>query len=402
MVDRFAGEQAREALADTPVVIIQGPRQSGKTTLARQIGGGLPYVTLDDSTSLDAATRSPSSFLKAYPEGLILDEVQRAPKLFRSIKAAVDRDRRPGRFLITGSSNILLNPKLTESLAGRMETITLWPFSEAEIEGADPDLSWLFGNDRPPSGSPFDLDRLAEGGFPEPHSRKSASRQRAWFDAYLKAILERDVRDLADIEGLAVLPRLIRSVADSVGETLNQTTLSRSTGIPATTLKRYLALLDAVFLTTDLPAWQSGLSHRVIKSSKVIFGDTGIACRLLNMRSGAFDRADPVLKGLLTSFIVMELKKTLPRLDPDLELSHFRSIRQYEVPIVIAQPDGGICGIDICLDPIPEGHSYRALEFLKELAGDRFVRGVVLTLDGESGPYTDRLWTAPISSLWSS
>lgn len=402
MIDRFAARKVRDAMSDTPVVVIQGPRQCGKTTLAREVMPDLPYVTLDDSIALDAAQRNPKSFLSAYKDGVILDEVQRAPDLFRSLKAEVDKDRRPGRFLVTGSSNILLLPKLSESLAGRMEVVPLWPLSQAEIGGSSTSfIQNLIDGNKPVGSEPFDRSVLAIGGFPEPVHRATDARRRAWFDAYLKALIERDVRDIADIEGLTSLPRLLRMLARQTSDQLNIAGLSRESGIPHTTLTRYVSLLEAVFLVWNIPAWQSGLSHRAIKGSRICFADTGILCTLLGVSPQKLSNDDPLFKQLVVNFIAMEIRKQAANLEESVEVCHFRSIRQYEVPVVLLFPDGKIIGIDVCEeDHITPAH-LRPLEFLAQVAEDRFAGGCLLHCGTETQAIGENLWSAPITSLWS-
>lgn len=388
-------------MEDTPVVMLQGPRQCGKTTLVQDVARHLPYVTLDDSLALEAALRNPTAFLRAYPDGVVLDEVQRAPDLFRAIKAEVDRSRKPGRYVVTGSSNLLTLPRLTESLAGRMEVLSLWPLSQSEMAGGSGSLlDDLFAGRAPMSpGKPFGLHHLVEGGFPEPLGRTSPARKQAWHEGYLKALIERDIRGLSDIEGLASLPRLLRLLARCAGETINVAALSRDSGIPHTTLQRYLGLLESVFLIWAVPAWQSGLSHRVIKADRLAFVDSGVCLSLLGLDVERLSPYDPLTRGLLSAWAAMEFRKMAGWSGSRLSIHHFRSVRQYEVPIVALHPDGRMLAFDVTSEAAPGKQGFRALEFLQQVAGDRWAGGFLLHAGPEAAPYAEGLSALPLSSL---
>ncbi len=398
---RNLAQNLTEALADTPVVVVQGPRQCGKSTLVRQICD-LPYVTLDDNLALDAALRSPASFLKSYPDGFIIDEVQRAPLLSRSIKAEVDANRLPGRFVLTGSANILALPKLADSLAGRMEVVSLWPLSMGEITGqADDFASWAFQTENPlpdlPRPTSTDLHTsLLTGGFPEPVSRTSTTRRSAWFENYLKALVERDVRELADIEGLFALPRLLRALARDAFEVTNVSSLSRDTGLPPTTLTRYLALLEGVFLTRSIPAWTATNKGKAAKTARLAFVDSGILAHLLSLTE---TRDLPLI--LWENLVAIELVKQSGWSKIRYEVNHFRSVRQYSVPVVLAHTDGRLVGLTIIDRPVAEPEDFRALQYLAEVADPLLVRGIVLTLGGSPRIYNETLCSLPINAVWS-
>lgn len=402
MIQRRMGRRILEAMGDTPVVMVQGPRQCGKSTLVREVAPHLPYVSLDDPAALDFAHRNPRAFLRAHPQGLILDEVQRAPDIFRSLKAEVDEDRRPGRFLLTGSSSLLLLPKLSESLAGRMEVASLWPLAQCEInEGQAAFIDQAFGGALSlEKGERLDWTAVSKGGFPEPFHRASEARRRAWFEAYVKALIERDVRSLSDIEGLTALPRLLKLLARCVGETLNVSSLSRESGIPHTTLQRYLGLLEAVFLIHPFSAWTSGLSHRTLKAQRVAFADSGLLLHLLGVDPSSLSPEEPLVRGILSSWVAMELLKQASWAEMSLEVVHFRSVRQYEVPIVLARSDGQIVAVDVTADSYPSPSGLRALEFLEQVAEGRLAAGILLTSGPEARRLSEKLWALPYSALW--
>lgn len=409
MIQRRLLPELRAALADTPVVVIHGPRQSGKTTLARMIAGERPprrYLTFDDATTLAAAVADPAGFIAALDGPVVLDEVQRAPALFPAIKAEVDRRRAPGRFLLTGSANVLLVPRISESLAGRVQILTLWPFAQAEIEErGESFIDDLFnGRTRKPASTPGKslalLDRILRGGYPEVHRRASADRRSAWFASYLTTILQRDVRDLAHIEGLTEMPRLLTLLASRTSGLLNHADLSRSLSMPQTTLKRYFALLEITFLIQTIPAWAGNLGLRLSKSPKVIIADTGLACHMLGL-----DRqrlvAEGNHRGLLTeSFVAGELIKQSGWSATRSRLLHFRAASGHEVDLVLEDAAGRIVGVEVKSAASVAASDFNGLKALQAAAGKRFLKGVVLYDAAETIPFGSALSAVPISSLW--
>lgn len=350
-----------------------------------------PYLTLDDAVTLDMAATSPASLLAAYPQGAVIDEAQRTPGLFRTLKAAVDKDRTPGKWLVTGSANLLLLPKLSESLAGRMETIDLWPLSQGEIEGKrEGFLTWAFEGGQPPPVEPaMDWqERVSRGGFPEPSGRPSASRREAWFASYVRALVERDVRDIAQVDGVVLLPRLLRALAADPYGVVNATALSRSTGIPPTSVGRYLGLLEAVYLVRNVPAWSGGGDARVAKSPRVALVDSGVADHLGASRE------------CLDNFVAMELMRQCSYLGEGHRVCHFRSARQYSLPAVVANAKGRCVGISVVPRESLAPADLQALKFFQGVAGNDFIGGVAFHLGQEVAPLGDGLWSMPLSALW--
>ena len=277
------------ALGDTPAVMLVGPRQAGKSTLVRDLAEGAHparYVSLDDIRSLEAARADPVGFIESATGPLVVDEVQRAPELLLPIKAAIDADRQPGRFILTGSAQVMLLPTVSESLAGRVELHTLWPFSQAEIEGVTGGMvEWLLdeGASPPPTPeTPRDalVDRLVRGGFPDAVDRDD-DRREEWLASYLSAMVQRDLRDLADIARLAEVPALLGSLAARVRAPLNKSDVSGSVGIPRTSVDRYLTLLEHVFLVRMLPAWHTNLIKQITKSPRLLVSDSALLVELL-------------------------------------------------------------------------------------------------------------------------
>ena len=417
MLQRNALPGLRAALADTPVVLLHGARQTGKTTLTQTIAGGKPprrYLTLDDPTVLAAAGSDPAGFIGGLEGSVVIDEVQHAPGLFPAIKAEVDRRRTSGRFLLTGSANVLLVPKLSESLAGRLQLITLWPLSQGEIEGrtegfidaafaakfapkfAGRDSSATKGSK---NGVPL-LDRIVRGGYPEPIARPSGARRSAWYGSYLTTILQRDVRDLANIEGLADFPRLLSLIASRTSGLLNFADLSRGLSMSQSTLKRYFSLLEATFLVVTLPAWSGNLGLRLTKAPKVMLADTGLACHLLGLDPARLKSDGNARGSLLENFVAMELVKQAGWSELEPKLFHFRTPSGREVDLVLEVPGGRVVGIEVKSSSGVNSDDFAGLRTLRETAGEKFVRGIVLYDGAEIVPFEKDLVAVPISALW--
>lgn len=397
------------SLKDSPVVFIQGARQTGKSTLARSLasqGHAARYLTLDDAATLSAAQTDPAGFIAGLDGPVIIDEVQRTPALALAIKSSVDSDRRAGRFLLTGSADVLVLPKLAESLAGRIEIHTLWPLSQGEISRNDEHfIDAVFHNKFKPAGAdpegwPILVDRLIQGGYPEMLNRASADRRQAWFGSYLTSILQRDVRDISNIRDLADLPRLLSLLASRAASLLDYADLSRGIGIPQTTLKRYMALLEATFLVQTLPAWFTNIGKRLAKSPKVLLNDTGLLTHLLGADASRL-KSDPTLGGgILENFIALELIKQRgwSKLQPALH--HFRTHNGDEVDLVLEDRAGRIVGIEVKASATIDASHFKGLRTLAEVAGKRFVRGIVLHAGKISIPFASNLLALPLTEIW--
>ena len=407
---RRAQEQLQEALQDTPVVLLHGARQVGKTTLARamSVGGKIRrYATLDDSPELSAAMADPSGFVNALTGPVVLDEVQRAPALFRAIKASVDRDRSSGRFLLTGSANVMMLPALSESLAGRIEVVPLWPLSQGEIEGteerfidhafADSAHMW---SAQPARSRPL-LERIIRGGFPEPSTRPDSRRRDAWFRAYADTTLRREVRELSGVEGLAELPRLLGALSARACGLLNVADVSRTLGMPQSTVRRYITLLEATFLVLLLPAWTTSRSSRLAKSPKVVICDSGLACNLTGADLKRLSQDGSARGLMLENFVAMELVKQREWSEARPALHHFRTASGHEVDFVLEDRAGRVVGIEVKSAGTVTSEDFRGLRTLRELAGKRFVRGIVLHDGRETVRFDPSLMSVPISALWS-
>ncbi len=394
-------------MADTPVVLVHGARQTGKSTLVKAHAESADkghYLTLDDATMLAAATEDPAGFLSRYEGSVVLDEVQRVPGLFQSIKLAVDRDRQPGRYLLTGSADVLLLPNLSESLAGRMEILTLWPFSGSELAGHSWSLVDALFEERPlpsvssPETRPAFLERVITGGFPEAVRRGSSRRRNAWFGSYVTTILQRDVRELSNIENLTILPRLLSMLAARAGSLINLAELSRALGLPHTTLTRYMTLLEATFLVRQLPPWSANLGKRLVKAPKMVLCDTGLMAYLLGIDSG--DTVPEHLIGrLVENYAAMELTKHLGWSDTRATLYHFRESAGREVDILLENAAGQVVGIEVKASASVSKNDFRHLHFLRERLGGRFFRGVVFYAGSECVSFDEQLEAVPLGVL---
>lgn len=408
MYKRHITTELHAALADTPVVLLNGARQTGKTTLARDYAGSasVPYVTLDDATQLAAARSDAKGFLLGLGDRAVIDEVQKAPELFPAIKMSVDQDRRPGRFLLTGSANVLLLPQISESLAGRMEILTLWPLSQGEISGRQETfLETVYADELTgfQVDESFDLKRaVLVGAFPEALQRSQGKRREAWFSSYITALLQRDVRDLSNIDGLTDMPRLMSLLASRVGSLLNISELSRSAGIPNSTLKRYLSLLQATFLFQPLPAWSSNLGKRLIKSPKIHLIDAGLAAHLAGVSEESMQRMPMHFGHLLENFVVGELRKQIGWSNKRVNMYHFRTTTGKEVDILLEDAAGCLVGIEVKSSATVVRKDFSGFDALSESAAKQFLRGIVLYTGNQAVSFGESYLALPLNALWQS
>ena len=407
VLERFAEARLVEALADTPVVLIHGPRQCGKSTLA-QIAGrkrGYTYFTFDDEVTLAAATADPVGFVADLPERAILDEVQRAPGIFRTIKSAVDRQRTPGRFLLTGSANVLMLPTLADSLAGRMGILRLHPFAQCELAERRPRfLDVLFGaafKTRKAERLGVALvERVVAGGYPAALQRTSPRRRVAWYRDYLDTLVQRDVRGLARIASLDVLPRLLTLAAGQTSQLINISDLASPFQLSRPTIRDYVTLLEQVFLLEELPPWHNNRLSRLVKTPKLHLGDTGLACALLGLDVAALARDRSALGPLLETFVFQELSRQASWHHEAIRFHHYRDKDGVEVDIILERGAGELAGVEVKASSTVTASDFRGLRKLQAAAGKRFSAGVVL-YDGEtSAGFGDGMYAVPIRALW--
>ena len=392
-------------MADTPAVLIAGPRQAGKTTLARrQASDSMRYLTLDDGLTLLSAKTDPVGMIRSLDRAII-DEVQRAPQLLLAIKKSIDEDRRPGRFLLTGSTNLMALPAVADSLAGRMETLVLLPLSQGEIRGTS--VNWLdalFAGEIPAVSAPVMGSALVEvvlkGGYPEVLTRTTPRRQVVWARQYLDAILQRDVREVADIEKLDLLPRFLRNLAQVAAQSCNYTQLGGKTGLDAKTAARYLGVFEQLYLLRRVEVWANNRLKRATKTPKVHFLDSGLLAALMDLSNAEVLRDRRRFGSVLETFVYSELLKHSTWAQDDYRLLHYRDLDGVEVDVVIENSVGNLVGVEVKASATVTPEDLRGLRKWSAVAGEQFKMGIVLYDGTETWPLSQNLWAVPLSSLW--
>jgi len=403
---RLIQARLKEALADTPVVLLAGPRQSGKTTLVRQLSAepGVRYLTLDDELTLLSARQDPVGMIRSLDRAVI-DEIQRAPQLLLAIKKSVDEDRRPGRFLLTGSANLMLLPTLADSLAGRMETLSLLPLSQSELHGSN--ANWIdtaFAGQLLKVSVPIVADALVEavlqGGYPEAISRATARRRTAWARQYIAALIARDVQDVAGIDKLDQLPRFLRCLAQVSGQMCNYTQLGGQVGLDSKTAARYVGVFEQMYLLKRVDVWAKNQLNRVVKTPKLQFIDSGLLATLMDLNVAELQQNRIRFGHVLETFVHSELLKHATTAEGDYRLLYYRDVDKFEVDVVIENAAGQLVGIEVKATASVNERDLRGLKKLASVAGAQFKMGVLLYDGLETLPLGDGLWAAPLSTLW--
>lgn len=394
-----------EAMADTPVVLLAGPRQAGKTTLVRQVAQGrLRYLTLDDDLTLLSAQQDPVGMIRSLDRAVI-DEIQRAPQLLLAIKKSVDEDRRPGRFVLTGSANLMALPTVADSLAGRIETLSLLPLSQCEIEGRSTNwLDTVFAGQLPQPGSSSRADdlvgRVLRGGYPEVMSRSTARRRTTWARQYLDSIIQRDIPDVAGIERLDQLPRFLRALAQTAGQMCNYTQLAGQVGLDGKTAAKYVGIFEQMYLLKRVDVWARNRLNRVVKTPKLQFIDSGLLATLLDLTAQEVENDRTRFGNVLETFVFAELLKHTTTAEGDYRLMYYRDADKVEVDVVIENAAGQLVGVEVKATATVKESALRGLKKLSGLAGDSFKMGILLYDGDEIMPVGDRIWAAPLSTLW--
>ncbi|WP_371228108.1 ATP-binding protein [Roseovarius sp. 2305UL8-3] len=405
MYPRFAKTRVEEALSDTRVVLISGPRQSGKTTLATDIASDkTPFLTLDDATVLRSAREDPVSFVRGLDRAVI-DEIQRAPDLLLSIKSAVDEDKTPGRFLLTGSANLMTIPKVADSLAGRMEIIRLLPLSQAEIFGKKSDfIDRAFAAQKPKAdhivlGGDL-VETVLSGGYPEALGRKRWARKQDWYHGYLDALVQRDVRDIAQIDQLAIMPKLLSVLAEHSGQLTNYTGIGAAVDLNHVTTQKYVRIFENIFLVHTLQPWFTNRLKRLTKSPKLHFLDAGLLAAMRDVSPETVQKDKTAFGPILETFVFSELRKIASWSEQRCSFSHYRDKDKNEVDIVLENRRGEIVGIEVKSSATVSGDDFSGMRKLAEACGKKFVQGLVLYDHDQVVPFADNMFAAPLSCLW--
>jgi len=406
ILPRHARARVEEALGDTRVVLVNGARQSGKSTLVAEIGAqrDIDWRSLDRATTRQAAAFDPTEFV-ATAKAMVIDEIQRVPELLLAIKEEVDANPLPGRFLLTGSARILGLRGLPDALPGRMETIELWPLSQGEIDGKPDgfiDAVFTLGPDLHRSseeGRTGYIDRIVRGGFPEAVARTDRRRER-FFDSYVADLINRDVIQLSAIERGPEMRALTRLIAARSGQLLVPGALSNELGLPQATIQRYLGLLEEVFLIKRIPAWSRNLRSRAIRTPKVAMVDSGIAANLCGLDNASLRRDANNLGPLLEGFVAMEIARQLTWSSVRAELFHYRTKDKVEVDIVLENRRRQVVAIDVKAAATVRAEDFRGIRHLAERLGDDLLTGIVLYTGTQTLPFGPRFRAVPISALW--
>lgn len=396
----------KQALSDTRIVMIAGPRQAGKTTLARQLTqSNRPYVTLDDDGTYQAAINDPVSFIRQF-DHVTIDEIQRAPELIRRIKISVDEDRRPGRFLLTGSANILTIPTVSESLAGRMAIETLLPLSQAEIEGTTNNaLDDLFNStETTRSFGPYNVDdieqRVLIGGYPEMLARTSAKRRRAWADTYIETMLTRDIKEILDAHHLKDMDKLLQACAIQSAQLIVYAHIANDLRLTTPTIQRYIRTMEQMYLLTFLPAWHRNDLKRLIKTPKLHFLDSGLLASLRRMSASSIrsDRSD--FGAILESFVFSELRKHADCSDDHYQFYHYRDKDKVEVDFVIERDVNELIGIEVKASATVRSDDFKGLNRFQGISGKAFKAGYLVYTGDKVLSFGQGMKAIPASLLW--
>lgn len=402
---RLLAPRIVEAMKDTPVVLVAGPRQAGKTTLVSHMSNQeMQYLTLDDELTLLSAQEDPTGLIRSLDRAII-DEIQRAPQLLLAIKKSVDEDRRQGRFLITGSANLMALPTIADSLAGRMETLKLLPLSQGEIH-QNP-ANWIdsvFADNIPAILNPIIGKELVEtvlqGGYPEAISRTTSRRRTTWYRQYVDAIIQRDVRDIANIENLDQLPRFLSALVHVAGQMCNYSQLGAKVGLDHKTAAKYMGIFEQMYLIKRVNVWSSNHLKRMVKTPKLQFIDSGLLSSLETITPELITQNRTKFGPILESFIFGELLKLTTVSDDDYRILYYRDHDRYEVDFIIENRAGQLVGVELKAPATATQNDLRGLRRFKSVAKDQFKLGVILYDGTDTLPLGDGLWAVPISTLW--
>lgn len=406
MYSRLIRSRILEAQQDTPVILVAGPRQAGKTTLVKEISAeqGMKYLTLDDQLTLLSAKNDPVGMIRNI-DRVVIDEIQRVPELLLAIKKSVDEDRRPGRFLLTGSANLMALPKVADSLAGRMETLSLLPLSQSEMEQQTANwidnafMGRILEAERPAVGVDL-IERVLGGGYPEAVARKTSRRRAIWSQQYIDAIIQRDVRDIANVDKLDHLPRFLNGLSQTVGQMCNYSKLGGQVGLDGKTASQYISIFEKMYLLKRVDVWSSNRLSRVVKTPKLQFIDSGLLSTLLDLTIDEIQRDRTRFGNVLETFVYGELVKHTATSEGHYRLMYYRDADQVEVDFVIENTIGNLVGVEVKASATVSERDLKGLKKLASLAGNSFKSGLLLYDGTETMPLGEKIWAVPLSSLW--
>jgi len=407
---RLAGLVAGD-LQDIEAVFINGGRQTGKTTFVTNFGKqykNVVYLSFDDISLRAAETLSPGTTFQGIEEGLvILDEIQLVPNTFLVLKSRIDSLRREKKeklkFLLTGSVDILLLPRLADTLVGRMYVRTMYPFSAAEILKTPGTFLKKMLSSGPDTRLVFSRPSLAKiiSRATFPRLSLSIKNSEQWCQSYISTLIERDVKSISDIERIELIPQLLSVLANRTGKLVNDADISLALKISQPTIKRYRTLLDGVFLTFLLPPWHKNMEKRLVKSPKMYFNDTMLLCHILGASPSEIALKRPDLYGfVLENFVASELRKQLALNEDGSTLYHFRTSDQKEIDFLIETRDGALLAIEVKAASVVFPADFRHIRFLAESLPGNFMRGIVLYQGDKTVQFDKNLFALPISALW--
>lgn len=405
MYPRFIEQRVRNAMKARRIVLISGPRQSGKTTLARHIADDeLPFISLDDPSVLQSAIDDPYRMVRDH-ERAVIDEVHRAPGLILPIKLTVDADTRPGRYLFTTSADLLALPELAEKLTGRVNIIRLLPLAQAELRNSRPTfLDRVFAGQRPIAKDAVDGNELVDivlaGGYPEAVG-DSASERQQWHLDYVDFLIHGDISHIAQVEQLDKLRSMPEVLAEYSGQLLNYSNLSSILELNRLTVKKYTGIFESLFIVRMLKPWHSKKLKRLIKTPKLHFLDSGLLAAIRGISRERLDIRRAEFGPLLESFVFSELLKLSSWTSERYSYSHFRDKQGNEVDIVMEDRQGQVVGIEVKAGATISAKDFSGLRHLAAACGERFVTGLVLYDHDQTLPFGERMWAAPVSTLWS-
>jgi uncharacterized protein len=406
--NRYIKKAVRAALADTPVVFVMGARQTGKSTLVEELlDDSWNLVNLDNQVQLNLITSDPVGFMRANQDSRVaIDEIQRLPDLLLNIKQSVDANRKPGRFVLTGSANAMLLPKVADSLAGRIETILLTPLSECEIHDVKPNfLSHLTQINHFPrincvANKNYLIQRVVEGCFPEPLLRSSPERAATWYKQYVNSLVQKDMRDLFNIDHPEKMLTLLKLTAYYSGKLINFSDLSNKVNLSAETIKKYIQLLEHLFLIRKLPAWHSNEQKRLVKTPKVHINDTGLSCAMRDIDFNYLINNPSEFGPLLETFVINELFKQSCWLQQDLSFYHYRDKSKQEIDCIIENARGESFAIEVKASATISAKDFKTLQNFRDTEKEKFRMGVLLYDGEEVIPFGEKLFAVPIYALW--